>query len=527
MGKQRANFSRRAFLGAAVASSSLIAGADGLPRQLLAPGQENFSSSFGDKKLLFVDDHHVLYRSGTHRIFHPLQRYAKNPVLRGAEKAWEAAIAYNSVYRDPKSGKYQMWYQSYAGPAARDKQDSCTICYAESADGIEWSKPSLGIYPFNDIRDTNIVLLANGGRSDRYGASVIVDANESDPQRRYKSVYFDFTTSGGRNRPGLSLAFSPDGIHWTKYPQAPLMLAAYGDRGDEVPFSDQPDKDDLIPLSIADAFDLMYDPRAQVFGIYGKMWIDGPDGRMFWKHAAHRATSKDLVHWGPPTVCLVPDDDDPAWVEFHTTPVFYYAGVYFAAPQILNRALHGGVMDVELAISRDGMQFSRPFRKTYWLPKGTAGEFDGGTVVTNATPVILEDEIRIYYGGYSTGATGADDTKLISGIGMASLRRDRFAGLSATTNVGQVTLKPIELTGIKELRLNCDSGTGSVRIELLDERGYRVRGFSREEAVPLRGDNLRHAAAWKNQSVANLKPGRYMPRLHLEGNAEVFAVELM
>jgi len=45
------------------------------------------------------------------------------------------------------------------------------------------------------------------------------------------------------------------------------------------------------------------------------------------------------------------------------------------------------------------------------------------------------------------------------------------------------------------------------------------------DAEPIRGDALRHAVAWKGQTLRDLPPGLYSLRLHL-AQAEVFAVTL-
>jgi hypothetical protein len=184
-----------------------------------ARGAITTASSTGPRTILLVDDHEVLYRASTRRVLHPLKRHSANPLIRGKDKPWEVAIAWCSVYRNPDTGRYQLWYQSYAGPAARERTHSCTVSYAESADGLTWAKPNLGLFSFNGIKETNIVLLANGGRSDRYGASVVVDPRDPDPSRRYKLAHFDFAKDeAGNESPGLCVAFSPDGIHWTKHP---------------------------------------------------------------------------------------------------------------------------------------------------------------------------------------------------------------------------------------------------------------------------------------------------------------------
>ncbi len=54
--------------------------------------------------ILFVDDHHVLYRSGTNRIFHTATLNPSNPVVR-EDLAWQTAIGRTSIYGDPANGK--------------------------------------------------------------------------------------------------------------------------------------------------------------------------------------------------------------------------------------------------------------------------------------------------------------------------------------------------------------------------------------------------------------------------------------
>jgi hypothetical protein len=516
--------SRREFI--AVAAAASIAGV-ARAAETGATQPAPITGPTGSRTLLLVDDHDIFYCAGTRRVLHPLNRHASDPLIRGKEKPWEVAIAWSSVHREAKTGRYQLWYQSYAGEIAREKTHRCTVSYAESTDGITWEKPNLGLFAFNDVKDTNIVLLANGGRSDRYGASVVVDPRDPDPARRYKLAHYDFgRDEKGEEFPGLCVAFSPDGIHWTKHAGKPLLVASYGEPAPP-PFADEPrGKWWDNPLAVSDAIDAFYDPQRDVFASYGKCWIDGPDGRMYWKHAAARIESKDFLRWSEPQLVMVPDERDAAHVEFHTTPVFFYNGVYFAAPQILNRGERGGVMDVELAISRDGIHFDRPFRSPFWLPKSDGNTFDSGSLFTSSSPMLLDDEFRFYYGGYSQGATGADDGYHISGIGLATMPRDRFAGVRPVEKVGQVTLKPMDLTGIKGMTINADAANGAVRVELLDAHCRRVRGFTRDDAEPIVGDGLRHAVRWNGKSLGGLPPSRYSPRLHLE-NAEVFAVTLL
>jgi hypothetical protein len=185
---------------------------------------------FEERTLLLVDDHDVLYRAGTERVLQPLVRHPANPVV-AETQPWELAIGWTSIYRDPRTGKYQLWYQAHAGQRARQKSHETVVCFAESTDGVRFIKPQIDLFAFNDIAQTNIVLVGNGGYGDRYGASVLVDERETDPARRYKLAYYDWSLVEGREYAGLHVAFSPDGIHWTKQP-GPLNRTAYGARGE-------------------------------------------------------------------------------------------------------------------------------------------------------------------------------------------------------------------------------------------------------------------------------------------------------
>ncbi len=487
-----------------------------------------------DHTILLADDTPILYRSGTERIVTPFKRCANNPVI-AQDYPWEVAIAWSSIYRNPETGKYQLWYQGYAENQVAKRTLDHPVCYAESDDGIHFKKPMFDFFSIERSPKNNIVMLGNGGYSYRYGAWVIVDPNPSEESQRYKMSYFDFSGEGDEENPGLHVAFSPDGIHWSKHPQAPLSLMAYGAK--ELPFSDDTSHPWHRALTMSDAVDSIYDPIRKIYAIYGKMWIDGPDGSMSWKHAMGRIESDDFIHWSQPELLLTPDDNDPSSVEFHSSPVFYYQGYYFSLLQILNRAIGGGVIDIELAISKDGKAWQRPFQNQFVLNRGSAEAFDSGSIFTNATPVVLDDEIRFYYGGYSGGATSVAGRGKLTGIGMASIPKDRFIGIRPVPlsdqptlrqpleHRGQITLKPLDLSKIHTITLNADASQGSIQVELLTESGYRVRGYSQEEAISLSGDSFHHSVSWKNYSLNDLPDGSYMLRIHLD-RATVYALTL-
>ncbi len=513
----------------------------------LVPAEEAAPKPARGRIIMFVDDHDILYRSGTIRVMSAARRHSDDASI-SQTRPWEVAIGWTSVYRDPKTGRYQLWYQAYAGKRAGDKRLECVVCYAESDDGITFTKPDLDLFPFKDHPKTNIVLIGSGGYGDRYCNSLIVDNDAADPARRYKMAYYDWVANGGREYPGLCVAFSVDGIRWTKHRDRPPYRTPYGARGvpppfaDEDPYRETPAKDRparktwAYPLVMADAVDVFYDPRGAEYVIYAKMKMDGPDGGSGWKHGMGRIASKDFLTWGKPEFILSPDDADRPDADFHTSPVFFYNDRYICLNQMFDRKAAGAI-DIELITSRDGYAWDCNFRDRPFLGRRRAGLFDSRSLFTNSTPVVLDDEIRFYDGSYNQSPEGGVKSQpgQRSGVGLATIRRDRFAGLRPVDRseqktlkkplekVGQVSLKPFDLAGCREIVVNADASGGAVRVELLTEDGYRARGCSRDDAIPIAGDSLRHRVAWKERGLDTLPAGRYHLRLHPEA-ATRFAV---
>ena len=485
-----------------------------------------------EETTLFVDDEEILYRPGTRRVLHPLGHRSREPLM-PADKPWECAgIGYCGVHRDLETGRYRLWYQACASKAAAEPTHRITVCYAESEDGGHWTKPDLGLHAFNDVEKTNIVLVGNGGYSVNYCAGVVLDPADSDPSRRYKLAYWDFAVQPDNRSPGLFVAFSPDGIHWTKQTETPLLRAAYDEREDQ-PLADDPKYagvDHGFHTGLSDVIDVAWDPPRNQWMLYCKTWLDGPDGRRAWKRAVARTESVDFVNWSKPQLVMAPDEGDEApgagdggegdGVQLHSGPVFFRHGIYFSLLQGLDFAGRG-TMPGELAVSRDGIRWTRPFRDRPFLPLGEAGDFNGGCLWTNATPVFLEDETRFYYSGHP----GWELDEHRTGVGFAVMRRDRFAGVRPVARVGQITLRAMDLGRWDSMSLNADAIKGRIRCEVLNENGYRLRGFTREDAVPMEGDSSQHRVRWRERSVSGLPAEPLHLRLHLE-NAEVFALTL-
>ena len=267
---------------------------------------------------------------------------------------------------------------------------------------------------------------------------------------------------------------------------------------------------------------------------------------MHWKRAVVRTESKDFINWSRPELMMAADEFD-GWdgdgseaervsvgggsggVQLHSGPAFFYNDVYFSLLQIMD-ARQTGLQPIELALSRDGLDWERPFRTgDPFLPTSAGDRFDAGRIWSNATPIVLPDEIRFYYGAYRGrwNQKGTRDRQhRPTGIGLARMPRDRFAGVRPLEKIGQITLKAMDLSRCRELTLNAVSEKGAIRVELLNDRGYRVRGYAKSDAAPIVGDGLSHPVRWVDRGIADLEAGRYRLRIHLD-RAIVYALTLI
>ena len=126
--------------------------------------------------------------------------------------------------------KFRMWYYAIHPmpnpqpgqtrlPGEGDNIVQGPICYAESNDGISWTKPNLGQVLLNGSRSNNAIALPDTIAFE--GVTVIKDETDPDPSRRYKMAYNEWSTKKGVAFT-IRTATSSDGIHWTAGAELPL-----------------------------------------------------------------------------------------------------------------------------------------------------------------------------------------------------------------------------------------------------------------------------------------------------------------
>ncbi|RKY88043.1 hypothetical protein DRQ09_03515 [candidate division KSB1 bacterium] len=412
-------------------------------------------------RYIFVDDSIIQKTYQVTRVVHHPEKCSQNPLLI-ADKPWEGGInLYGTVLYD--NGKFRMWYQVYNGKA-KDRSFNTLIAYAESEDGIHWTKPDLGLVEFEGNKNNNILITCRG-TSSLYSPAVVKDPKPENPEKTYKMIYWDSMSKKelekygpnfppGKNVPGwraipgegFFTAYSPDGIHWKQYGHQPVFTCA------------------------CDASSLNYFSDG-TFVVFHKISV--AEDRHF--RILGQTTSKDFVNWSKPSIILEPDWHDPYGTEFYGMSGFEYYGNYLGLVWIYNNAPADKSMNIQMAASKDGKNWHRAADRKIFLDRGEPGDWDGGSIVVSSNPLIsppgYPDKILIYYGG---GTTTHDDSRYREwGIGLATLRIDGFVSMRSGMFNGKLKTKPIIATGSK-MFCNCDIKHGYIKIELLDENGKSI-----------------------------------------------------
>lgn len=439
---------------------------------------------------LFLDDYLVASKTNVARQIHPVSKHPANPLL-WPKAEWEGQIAliHGSVIRD--DGKYRMWYLSSPG-----------ISYAESDDGISWTKPELGLFEI-DGHKTNVVVHKDATSKDPntipyyYNLlGVHKDPREKDPACRYKMGFLSIQRDyqGPREdlfhrgqRRGLGVAVSPDGIRWTLI-------------------------DNWSTEAVCDGpCHWMFDPARQKYVLFGRTKYTSPDVDRLWAEDAWckkncwgrsvtRLESPDFIKWditerGAGPMVLTSDTQDPLGTEIYSMHVFPYESLYIGLVQVFHNQPDKCYLDVQLAVSHDSVNFTRVGDRSAFIPVGPVGSWDRfNNALGNNPPTAVGHELRFYYSGRTyrhSPYSGPDKGESGGGIGMGTILRDRFVSLGASFEGGEIVTRPLKLTG-ETLHLNAKCGFGSIVVAAFTADGTPVA-----RSKPIRCDSLDVPVEWE------------------------------
>lgn len=419
---------------------------------------------------LFIDDYWVAESENITSTLHQPKKYPKNPIII-SDVPWEQnPYCFGTVIFDEQDSIFKFWYQAY-NDVDVSLQERTPVLYATSKDGIAWNRPNLGIFEFQGSKDNNIIL-QNYGHHDLYSPSVIKDKLETDPEKRYKMIWWDFPLGEeGYQDDGMCVAFSPDGAHWTKYQYNPVLHVSKTEN------------------SISDVMSVMQDKNTGKFVAYTKGWADPwPSHRQI-----VRVESTDFIHWSEPQVVIRHTFDLKDPQSYGMTTSQYgnnYIGMMYSYKKPGDETI-----DVQLAISHDNKNWNRVANQETFIPLGKTGSWDDGMIFT-APLFNHKNKTLIFYSAWDNSHDSKERRR--SGIGLATLRLNGFVSLD-TKKEGSITTRIIKnATG--PLLVNVNAKEGSLRAELTDNQGNPISGYTMNECVPIQSDDVSQIVEWKNHN---------------------------
>lgn len=452
-----------------------------------------------DRVEMLVDDYLVYERFNTELRLH---RPEKKEIVLKMDKPWEGIGSgiYSSIFRDHE-GMYRMYYRGTAhsvdmGTNSTDMSEQQFTCLALSEDGINWTKPELGIIDFNGSKDNNIIF---SGRMAHNFSPFLDTSPETSEQALYKAV-------AGHAPQGLMAYCSPDGLHWKPLKKTPVITKGAFDSHN---------------LCYFDVNQMQYRCYSRYFAIPGTdRQVNDFAGLCVGVRAIQSNTSKDMVNWTEPIVNTY--DEGVPLEQFYTNATVMCPGaehIYLSFPMRfmaerfkIEEHPHVGISDAVFMSSRDGVHFSRNFLDSWIRPDLDRRNWSQRNYITAWG--ILEtnlEEFSLYVGEHYEW----DDAY----VRRFSVRKHGFASMYAPYNGGMFVTRPLIFKG-DSLFLNYSTAApGYIRVGIVaDETGWPAKKFSTEECDIIYGNELSHQVTWKNNGNLSSFEGKSV-RLKFEMKA--------
>jgi hypothetical protein len=403
------------------------------------------------------------------------QKPTPREVVLTADAPWEGnTSAYYTVFRD--GDKFRMYYRgSHFDEKTQRISHREVTCYAESPDGIHWTKPELGLFEFDGSKRNNIVWDGTG----THCFAPFLDANRAArPEARYKAV----TLVKG----GLLPLGSPDGIHWT-------------------PLADKP----VITRGAFDSQNLAF-------------W-DASIGKYREYHRAPRGgvrdimtgTSDDFIHWTEPQFLDYPGSRPE---HLYTNTIQPYPGLTEILIGFPTRFLPATQQtEPTFMVSRNGTTFRRYADAI--IPTTAPTNRDGNRSNYMAWGLVQlpgDKEWSVYAKeAYYTG-TG-------SRLRRFSYRPDGLVALAADDGGGEAITRPFSFSGSKLVLNYRTAPKGSLRVELQDADGQPITRFTATDSQRLVDDATSGVARWHRDADLGSLQGSPVRLRFVLNEAELFA----
>ncbi len=390
---------------------------------------------------------------------------------------------YQFYYRgDTKLGNHwkKGWEQYHEGEVT---------LYAESKDAIHWTLPKLGLYEdLPAFPDGNVVLMNEFLVNHNF--TPFIDTRPGVPaEEKYKGLgglayqpHAEHQEVRSRRGPGGLQAFaSPDGIHWKKLKDKPVIPEEWGKYFDSQNYA-------------------FWSDSEEAYVCYFRRFIKGYRG-------IARTTSKDFINWTPFVEMKANLPSEHLYTAC-TQPYYRAPHIYIALPTRF-MSKRGSATDILLMSTRGSSHYDREFTQSFIRPGiGSAGWAN-----------------RANYTAIGIHQTSASEMSLfLTGGRRYTLRIDGFVSVNAPLAGGELITKLLTFTG-KELEINYStSAAGQVLVELQDANGKPIPGFTLTDCKPIYGDHISRAVEWEGGSDLSALAGKTI-RLHFEmSDADLYSL---
>ena len=475
----------------------------------------------GSRRELFVDRHLIQKMEGVRLKLHTPRDAGKVFVL---DRPWEGLGGYPTVIQN--DGKFQLYYRGKTGMTNAGNPDE-TTCYAESADGIRWTRPNLRLFEVRGTRENNVIL-DNSFAPVCHNFAPFVDTRPGVPaDQRYKALGGTFPVQW-RKEPdsgGLMALVSPDGIHWKYLAIKPVI-----------------DKS-LHPARNCDTCQssVFWSQHEQCYVCYVRVWKNlgreklrpGFTGDTRW---IGRTTSPDFLNWKPIEFMEYTPDAFPDQLYLpNTQPYVRAPHIYVAITARLSdhrlvitpeQAEALGVpkdawrdtSDAIFMASRGGLRYDRPFMSSYLRPG--PGPHNWVTRCTFPALGIVQtgqDELSIY--------VERDNAQATEHIRRYTIRLDGFASVNAPYKGGEMITRPLRFDGDR-LQVNFStSASGWIRCEVQDASGAPIPGLALGNCREMAGDEIERTVTWKTGNDLSRISGKPVRLRFVMKDADVYSFQ--
>ena len=467
-----------------------------LPCVSIFAGDDHSIIQLYNRRELFVDHYLIDKLNGTEIILHEPR---DEGVVFYFDKSWEGLFSgYCTIVKD---GELFRAYYRGMPVVGKGYTDAEKTCYAESKDGISWQKPNLGLFEVNGSFENNVIL-ANAAPVTHNFCPFIDQNPEAKSDERYKAL-------GGNKVSGLIAYTSADGIHWKRLKEKAVITKGKFDSQNVAFWSES----------------------ENCYVCYFRTMAGDNNNRF---RSVSRTTSTDFLNWSEPVAMTFGDTPLEHLYTQQTHPYYRAPHIYIAIGarfmpnrQVLtdeqakafqvNPKYYNDCSDAILMSTRGGNVYDRTFMESFIRPG-----------------IGLENWVsRSNYPALNVVQTGPYEMSIYVNQNYAqpsahlrrySLRIDGFTSIRAPYSGGEMITKPFSFTGERLILNYATSAAGYICIEVQDENGTPIPGYSIEDSQTLIGNEIERAVSWQNTDTVKALQDRIIRLRFLMKDADLYSL---